>query len=462
MEARRLSDEEEADRREAEAAGAELHTFDHAAAGLSRYQLESLAEPRLVTEIPGPRALALIEADHRVTSPSLPRAYPFAPARGAGSMLQDVDGNIFLDFNAGIAVCSTGHAHPDVVKAIQDQAERLLHYSGGDFYLSVYSEVCAELDRITTVGGPARTFLTNSGTEAVEAAIKLARNSTGRQYLIAFLGGFHGRSYGSVSLTASKAKYHEGFGPLLPGVLHAPYGVPVSEYIEPVIFKRLIPPSEVAAVFVEPIQGEGGYVVPPAGWLAELREMCSRHGILFVADEIQTGMGRTGTMWALEHEDVVPDVVLAGKGIASGMPLGAMIARDELMTWDKGAHGSTYAGNPVCCAAALATFELLEGGLIDNASRIGWLLLDGLRDLQRRQPLIKEIRGRGLMIGIEFDTGEQADAVEMACLHRGLLVLRAGDHALRLAPPLVLREDQARVGLRLFEEACAEVAGNGG
>jgi 4-aminobutyrate aminotransferase len=426
---------------------------------LGRNDLEALTEPQLVTEIPGPRARAVIEADHRVTSPSLPRAYPFAPARGAGSMIEDVDGNVFLDFNAGIAVCSTGHAHPTVVNAIQEQAERLLHYSGGDFYLSIYAEVCAELDRITDVGGPARTFLTNSGTEAVEAAIKLARNSTGRQYLISFIGGFHGRSYGSVSLTASKSKYHAGFGPLLPGVLHAPFGVPVSEYIEPVIFKRLVPPDEVAAVVVEPIQGEGGYVVPPRGWLAELRELCSRHGILLVADEIQSGMGRTGRMWAYEHEGITPDVVLAGKGIASGMPLGAMTARHDIMTWEKGAHGSTYAGNPVCCAAALATFELLEGGLIDNSARVGAQLLEGLGKLWARQPLIREVRGRGLMIGVEFEDGETADAVELACLARGLLVLRAGDSAVRIAPPLVVRPDQAEVGLRIFEEACAQVSG---
>lgn len=437
--------------------GAEQRLEDRASR--TREELEALSEPALLTPIPGPRTRELIEADLKVTSPSLPRAYPFAPARGAGSMLEDVDGNVFLDWNAGIAVCSTGHAHPRVVAAIHEQADRLLHYSGGDFYLGVYSEVCAELDRLTDVGGPARTFLTNSGTEAVEAALKLARNSTGRQYLLAFVGGFHGRSYGSVSLTASKAKYHAGFGPLLPGVLHAPFGVPPSEYIEPVLFKRLVPPSEVAAVFVEPIQGEGGYVVPPPGWLGELRELCSRHGILLVADEIQSGMGRTGRMWAMQHEGVVPDIVLAGKGIASGLPLGAMIARHDIMTWDKGAHGSTYGGNPLCCASALATFDLLEGGLIGNAARIGALLLESLRELQLRQPLILEVRGRGLMIGVEFANEKVADAVEMACLHHGLLVLRAGDHAIRIAPPLVLREDQARVGLRLFEQACADVAG---
>jgi 4-aminobutyrate aminotransferase len=426
---------------------------------VGREDLEALVEPRLVTEIPGARTRALIEADHKVTSPSLPRAYPFAPSRGAGSMVEDVDGNIFLDFNAGIAVCSTGHSHPKVVRAIQDQAERLIHYSGGDFYLSIYAETCAELDRMSDVGGPARTFLTNSGTEAVEAAIKLARNFTRRQYLIAFFGGFHGRSYGSVSLTASNAKYHAGFGPLLPGVVHAPYGVPVSEFIEPVIFERLVPPDEVAAVVVEPIQGEGGYTIPPAGWLGELREMCSRHGILLVVDEIQTGMGRTGRMWAYEHEGITPDIVLAGKGIASGMPLGAMIARHDLMTWDKGAHGSTYAGNPVCCAAALATFELLREGLIENARGVGADLLGGLETLRASRPLVRDVRGRGLMIGVEFESGQIADDVEMAALRRGLLVLRAGDSAIRIAPPLVLRSDQARVGLRIFGEACAERAG---
>jgi 4-aminobutyrate aminotransferase len=429
------------------------------AGGPSRAELEAMVEPRLVSEIPGPRARALIEADHKVTSPSLPRAYPFAPSRGAGSMVEDVDGNVFLDFNAGIAVCSTGHAHPKVVQAIQEQAERLLHFSGGDFYLPIYSEVCAELDRITPVGGPARTFLTNSGTEAVEAAIKLARKFTHRQYLIAFLGGFHGRSYGSVSLTASKAKYHAGFGPLLPGVLHAPFGVSPSEYIEPVIFRRLVPPEEVAAIIVEPIQGEGGYVVPPESWLAELRDLCIEHGILLVADEIQSGMGRTGAMWAVEHEGVEPDIMLAGKGIASGMPLGAMIARHDIMTWDKGAHGSTYAGNPVCCAAALATIELLEGGLIENSRLIGDLLLKGLGELRSRHPMITDVRGMGLMIGIEFESGDQADAVEMASLHRGLLVLRAGDSAIRMAPPLVLDRVRAETGLRIFDQACTDVSG---
>ncbi len=418
--------------------------------------LASLTEPRLVTEVPGPRARELIDADARVTSPSLPRAYAFVPLRGAGSMVEDVDGNVFLDLNAGIAVCSTGHAHPDVVKAIAEQAERLLHYSASDFFLPIYAETCARLDSVAPMSRPTRTFLTNSGTEAVEAAIKLARNHTGRQYLIAFIGSFHGRSYGSVSLTASKALYHEGFGPMLPGVLHAPYGE--TSFIEDAIFERLVPPTEVAAIVVEPILGEGGYVVPPPSFLPKLRELCDRHGILLVADEVQCGMGRTGKMWAIEHVGVEPDILLAGKGIASGMPLGAMIARADIMTWKTGAHGSTYGGNPISCAAALASIDLIEKELMANAEQVGAALLDGLRSLAARQPLIQDVRGLGLMIGVGFDDARSADAVEVACFRKGALVLRAGDAAIRIAPPLIINRAQAETGLRIFEEGCAEVA----
>ena len=426
---------------------------------LTYEELAAFTEPRLRTEVPGPRARAVIEADAQVTSPSLPRAYALAPARGAGAVVEDVDGNIFLDFNAAIAVASTGHSHPTVVEAIKRQAELLLHYSASDFYLPIYAEVCARLNGITPAMGPARSFLTNSGTEAVEAAIKLARSHTGRQYIIAFHGSFHGRSYGSLTLTASNAKYHEGFGPLLPGVVHAPFGADDTDrYIERVIFKRLVRPNEIAAIVVEPIQGEGGYVVPPAGWLPYLRELCSKHGILLVADEVQSGMGRTGKMWAVQNWDVEPDVLLAGKGIASGMPLGAMIARADIMTWQVGAHGSTYGGNPVACAAALASIDLIEGGLSANAASVGMFILDGLRALQGRRSLFREVRGIGMMIGIEFETGAMADAVEVGCFRRGLLVLRAGDAAIRMAPPLVLSREQATTGLRIFEEACAEVA----
>ena len=418
--------------------------------------LAAAQAPRLVTEIPGPQARARIERDHKVTSPSLPRAYELVPKRGAGSVIEDVDGNLFLDVNAGIAVTSTGHAHPSVVAAIQRQAEQLLHYSASDFYLPIYSDVCEELDRIAPFAEGARSFLTNSGTEAVEGAIKLARYATGRQNIIAMIGSFHGRSFGSVSLTASKAKYRTGFGPLLPGVYHTVFG---DEQHLDILFRRLVAPSEVAAIVVEPILGEGGYVLPPPGWFRYLRELCDRHGIVLVADEVQSGMGRTGEMWAIEHEGVEPDILLAGKGIASGLPLGAIVARERLMTWDVGAHGSTYGGNPVACAAALATLELIEGGLLDNARDVGELLLKGLRDIQARRREIVDVRGRGLMIGIEFEQAETMHAVEQAAFRRGLLVLGAGDAVIRMSPPLVFRPDQAETALQVFDDAVADVVG---
>jgi 4-aminobutyrate aminotransferase len=446
---------------------------------LEDMELEGLAgadAPHLITEIPGPEAQLVLERDRATTSPSLPRAYPFVPRRGSGSVVEDVDGNRFLDLNAGIAVTSTGHCHPKVVEAIQEQAARLIHYSASDFFLPIYSELTQRLDEIAPMRGRARSFLTNSGTEAVEAAIKLARHHTGRQYVIAFFGSFHGRSYGAVSLTASKANYRAGFGPLLPGVLHAHYGdgrdmhmapgsaddgFPTIDHIEQVLMKRLVSPQEVAAIVVEPVLGEGGYIVPPDGWLLSLRELCDRHGILLVCDEVQSGMGRTGKMWAVEHAGVEPDILLAGKGIASGMPLGAMIARDERMTWGVGAHGSTYGGNPVSCAAALATIDLIEDGLLENAEKLGEVLRNGLRDLQSRHASIREVRGLGLMIGIEFPDHDVADAVEKASFRRGLLVLGCGDNAIRMSPPLVFREDQAHVALRVFEEAVADVESAG-
>jgi len=417
--------------------------------------LANAQAPRLVTEVPGPEALARIERDRKVTSPSLPRAYPLVPKRGAGSVVEDVDGNLFLDVNAGIAVTSTGHSHPEVVDAIRKQAEDLLHYSASDFYLPIYSDVCEELDRIAPFSKPAKSFLTNSGTAAVEGAIKLARFATGRQYVIGMLESFHGRSYGSVSLTASKAKYRTGFGPLLPGIHHTHFGD--FEHLEQVLFKRLVSPSEVAAIVVEPILGEGGYVLPPDGWFPYLRELCDRYGILLVADEVQSGMGRTGKMWAIEHFGVEPDIVLAGKGIASGMPLGAMIAREDLMIWEVGAHGSTYGGNPVACAAALASHRLIEGGLMDNAREMGNLLMAGLRRMAERHPAIRDVRGLGLMIGIQFPDHDVMTAVEQAAFHKGLLVLGCGDDVIRMSPPLVIRRDQVDTALEVFEEAVAEV-----
>lgn len=419
--------------------------------------------PHIVTEIPGPAARAHVAFDETWTSPSLPRAYPIVPVRASGTVVEDIDGNRFLDFAAGIAVVSTGHCHPDVVGAVKDQADRLLHFSASDFYLPIYADTCRELARVTPLAGgePPRVYLGNSGTEVVEAAMKLARHATGRPVLVAFLGAFHGRTYGSLSLTASKAKYHAGFGPLLPGVVHAPYGrVADLAWFEEVLFRRLVPPDEVAAIFVEPIQGEGGYVVPEDGFLEGLRELCDRHGILLVADEIQSGAGRTGTFWAIEQWGVRPDILLTAKGIASGLPLGAMIARRDLMErWGKGAHGSTYGGNPLACAAALATIRLLEGGLIANARARGEQALAGLADLPARYPgFVQEVRGRGLMIGVEFVSSEAAEAVQWACFERGLLVLEAGDSAVRLSPPLSVGEEEMAVALEIFRAAVASVA----
>ena len=421
--------------------------------------LQARPVPDIVTPLPGPKARAHIEFDHAWTSPSLPRAYPLVPVRGLGCAIEDIDGNVFLDFAAGIAVNSTGHSHPDVVAAIQAQAAELQHFSASDFYLPIYAQAAAELARIAPMQGKTRVFIGNSGAEAVEAGLKLARYHTRRQNVIAFLGAFHGRTMGAVSLTASKAKYHAHYGPLLPGVYHVPYGLEGIDEIEHRIFKRLMPADEFAAVIVEPIQGEGGYVVPEPEFLPRLRELCDRHGILLIADEVQSGAGRTGKMWAIQHWDVEPDILLTAKGIGSGMPVGAMIARDEVMSWGAGAHGSTYGGNPVALAAVLQTVRLLEGGLIANAAVRGREILDGLRPLTERFPgLVRDVRGKGLMIGIEFDGPETADAVQMQAFNRGLLVLEAGDDCVRMSPPLVVSQAEAATAVRLFVDSVAHVA----
>jgi 4-aminobutyrate aminotransferase len=419
--------------------------------------------PHIVTELPGPKARAHVAFDETWTSPSLPRAYPIVPVRGEGLTVEDIDGNLFLDFAAGIAVNSTGHAHPQVVAAIKEQAAELIHFSASDFYLPIYPEVCRELARLAPIDGRARVYLGNSGTEVVETSIKLARHATGRPYIVAFLGAFHGRTYGSVSLTASKAKYHAGFGPMLPGVFHAPFGrVGDLRWFDEVLFDKLAPANEVAAIIVEPIQGEGGYVVPEDGFLQGLRRICDEHGILLIADEIQSGAGRTGKMWAVEHWDVKPDIVLSAKGIASGMPLAALIARADLLeTWGPGAHGSTYGGNPVACAAALATIELLEHGLVDNAAARGEQALTALCSLRDRHPgLVTDVRGIGLMIGVEFDTGQHAEEVQWAAFERGLLVLECGRTSVRLSPPLTVTEAEMTTGLQILEAAVTAVAGH--
>jgi 4-aminobutyrate aminotransferase len=415
--------------------------------------------PDIVTALPGPKARAHIEFDHAWTSPSLPRAYPLVPVRGLGCAIEDIDGNVFLDFAAGIAVNSTGHSHPDVVRAIQTQAAELQHFSASDFYLPIYAKAAGELARIAPMKSKTRAFITNSGTEAVEAGLKLARFHTRRQNVIAFLGAFHGRSYGAVSLTASKSKYHAHFGPLLPGVYHVPYGMAGIAEIEHRVFKRLMPADEFAAVIVEPVQGEGGYVVPEPEFLPRLRELCDRHGILLIADEVQSGAGRTGKMWAVQHWDVEPDILLTAKGIGSGMPVGAMIAREAVMTWGPGAHGSTYGGNPVALAALLETIKLLEGGLVANAAVRGREILEALRPLVDRFPgIVRDVRGKGLMVGVQFDSGATAEAVQMQAFDRGLLVLEAGDDCVRMSPPLVVSEAEAATAVRLFTASVEAVA----
>jgi len=415
--------------------------------------------PDIVTELPGPLARAHIEFDHAWTSPSLPRAYPIVPVRGEGCAVEDMDGNVFLDFAAGIAVNSTGHAHPRVSAAIAKQAAELIHFSASDFYLPIYAHAAERLARIAPMRGPNRVFIGNSGAEAVEGSLKLARYHTGRPNIVAFLGAFHGRTMGALSLTASKAKYHAHFGPLLPGIYHVPFGSAGLDELEKRVFRRLMPADEFAAVIVEPIQGEGGYVVPDAAFFPRLREICDRHGILLIADEVQSGAGRTGKMWAIEHFGVEPDIVLTAKGIASGMPIGAMIAKADVMKWKTGSHGSTYGGNPVALAALMATIDLLEEGLIANAAERGDQGLRALRPLIEHFPdLVRDVRGKGLMIGVQFDSGDTAEAVQMQAFERGLLVLEAGDDCVRMSPPLVVTAEEMATAVRIFTESVAHVA----
>jgi 4-aminobutyrate aminotransferase len=437
--------------------------------------------PEIKTSLPGPNARAIIERDNKYVSPSYTRDYPFVIARGEGAVVEDVDGNRFLDCAAGIAVNSTGVSHPDVVKAIAEQAQKFIHMSGTDFYYEPQVRLAEELASIAPIAGDVRTFFANSGTEATEAAIKLVRYHTKRQGIIAFLGAFHGRSMGSLSLTASKAIQRRGFGPFMPGVYHAPYAdcyrCPVGakpescaaeclSFIEDQILVHLVSPDEVGAIVVEPIQGEGGYVVAPAQFLERLRALTSQHGMLLVVDEVQSGMGRTGKMFASDHIGLKADVVTVAKGIASGLPLGVACARAEVMSWPPGAHASTFGGNPVACAAATATIKLLKEQLVANAAAVGEHLMNGIRTLQEKHQIIGDVRGRGLMIGIELVKDrrtkeravEERNAVVQAAFRRGVLLLGAGKNALRLAPPLVFTRAQADSVVKILDEALADVA----
>jgi 4-aminobutyrate aminotransferase len=424
--------------------------------------------PVIRGSLPGPRTEALMARDAAVMSPSYTRPYPLAIASANGLWVTDVDGNELLDFTAGIAVNATGHAHPKVVEAVQRQAESFLHMSGTDFMYEVEVALAERLARLAPVGGPARVFFGNSGTEAVEGAMKLARWYTKRPYFLAFEGSFHGRTFGALSLTASKAIQHTGFGPLLPGVYHAPYpsagpgGVTTDETFEGIdqLFLHHAPPEEFAAVFVEPIQGEGGYIVPPDDFLPRLRTLTLHYGILLVADEVQSGMGRTGRMFAVEHWGVQPDIVTVAKGTASGLPLGAFIARAEIMSWPPGAHGTTFGGNPVACAAALATLDLLESGLVANAETTGRELLAGLRDIGGRRPdLVRDARGVGLMVALELHTPELANQLVQAAYRRGLLTLPAGLSTVRLCPALTVSRDEIAVALDILEASLVDVEG---
>jgi 4-aminobutyrate aminotransferase len=428
-------------------------------------------------DVPGPRARALLARDARVISPSYPRDYGFVMASGRGCEVWDVDGNRFLDFTAGIAVASTGHSHPHVVQAIKEQADRFIHISS-DFYHEPWVRLAEKMDEIAPFAEAAMSFMTNSGTEAVETAIKLARYHTGRPRFIGFFGGFHGRTMGSLAFNASKVAHRQGFFGTMPDVTHVPYpdpyhpllaaapddedyGETVVNYIEDVLFKRLVPPDEVAAVLVEPILGEGGYVVPAPSFFRHLRALCDRHGILLIADEVQSGMGRTGTWWAIEHWGVEPDIIAVAKGIASGMPIGATVARRSVMTWPHGSHGNTYGGNPVACAAALATIDVIEHGLMENAREQGHYLLAALETLAARHPSIGDVRGRGLMIGIELVTdrasrqpaSELRDRAVHLAFEHGLLLLGCGASVIRLAPPLVLSRAEAEEALAILDHA---------
>ena len=436
--------------------------------------------PQLVTELPGPNAKRVLEQDAKFMSPSYTRDYPLVAKRGRGAVVEDVDGNMFLDFAAGIAVCSTGHCHPKVVAAIQEQAAELIHMSGTDFYYENMPRLAEKL--AATVPGPEakKVFFTNSGTEAVEGAVKLARYATKRDKFVAFYGCFHGRTMGSLSLTASKSTQRKGFGALLSGIEHIPYpyayrcahghtadtcGAEILEQLEGQIFKRLFDPEEVAGIIIEPIQGEGGYVPAPDFFLQELQRICRQHGIMLIVDEVQSGMGRTGKWWACENSGIQPDILCSAKGIASGMPLGAFIARESVMSWKPGSHGTTFGGNPVCIAAGLATFDLIESEYRENAAQVGDYIFQKTADWTDKYKIVGDVRGCGLMIGIEIVRDQKTkergadlrnQIVDLA-FRRGLCILGAGENTLRLSPPLLIDREQADAALAILEKCIQEV-----
>jgi 4-aminobutyrate aminotransferase len=449
---------------------------------MTKQELHEQFGPKLVCTLPGPKAKAAVEADARLISPSYTRSYPLVAKSGRGIRITDVDGNEFLDFAAGIAVNSTGHCHPEVVAAIQKQAAELLHISGTDFYNEPLTDLAERLSAVAPMPGPHKFFYGNSGAEAIECALKLARYHTGRQQVISFFGAFHGRTMGALSLTGSKPQQKRRFSPMVPGVTHVRYpytyrgctGGPQDEdafsmgcarYIEEKLFKTILPPEEVAAIVVEPIQGEGGYVVAPDNFLRELRGICDRHGIMLVADEVQSGAGRTGKWWAIQHSGVEPDIICSAKGIASGMPLGVCMSKAEVMDWVPGSHASTFGGNPVSVAAALATVDILEREAIGNAANVGAKMLERLNGWKKTHALVGDVRGRGLMIGVELvkdkatrePVAELRNRVEAVAFEKGLIILGCGETSIRICPPLIVSEDEAMVGLDILEDALTQV-----
>jgi 4-aminobutyrate aminotransferase len=437
--------------------------------------------PKIVCPLPGPNAQKIVARDEALLSPSYTRSYPLAVKGGSGCRIEDVDGNEFLDFTSGIAVNSTGHCHPEVVRAIQEQAAQLIHMSGTDFYYDLMPRFAERLSAIAPMPGPHRFYFGNSGAEAVECALKLARYHTGRQHIVSFLGSFHGRTMGALSLTASKAQQRRRFSPLVPGVTHIRYpnpfresdgsarsahelGLSCARFLEEKLFKTTLPPEEVAAIFVEPIQGEGGYIVPPDSFLQELRSICDKHGILLVVDEIQSGAGRTGKWWAIQHTSVKPDMVLIAKGIASGMPISVCMTRAEIMDWIPGSHGSTFSGNPICIAAALASMDIIEREAMANAATVGAATLERLNTWPGKYQTIGDARGRGLMLAIEIvedqlsrkPAGALRDRVVDLAFQRGLLLLGCGENTIRLCPPLIITQQETDVALDILEECIAE------
>jgi len=436
--------------------------------------------PKIKMPLPGPRASKLIKLDGTYVSPSYTRGYPLVAERGSGVWVEDVDGNSFLDFTSGIAVCATGHCHPEVVKAIQAQAEKLLHMSGTDFYYTSQIELAEKLALLAPGNDGKRVYFGNSGAEAVEAALKLARWYTKRELNIAFFGAFHGRTMGALSLTASKTIQKKHYNPLVPGITHIPYAycyrcpynlqypgcdLACVKWVEDTLFRTTIPPEEVAAIFVEPIQGEGGYIVPPPEFHKKLSETARKYGILYVADEVQSGMGRTGKMFAMGHFGVDPDMMTLAKGIASGLPLGALVAKSDIMEWEAGSHASTFGGNPVSCQAAMKTIELLEQGLVENAATQGAYLVEGLKTLQKEWECMGDVRGKGLMVAVELvkdrETKEPArdwrNGIITAAFRKGLLLLGCGENSIRFCPALIVSPQEIDTCLSIFSDALSEV-----